>query len=121
MRKVLLIATDGGGCHYFAVEISETRYNRPIYMEALENSIEMVFKKLKWHREKNLITITEVWDATSSNTKEAKQSGTEGTSEATEPRATVAEGEGGVQTFNLTYLLGDKEVQEGTPERDQED
>lgn len=75
MRSMLLIAVDGNGCHSFTVEVSQRRYERPDYMEALYNSIEMVFKKLKYHKGKMDITITEVSDydaAGEEQTREAK-------------------------------------------------
>lgn len=87
---MLIIAVDGGGCHYFAVTISERRRNRPNYMEALYNSIEMVFKKLKYHKGKMDITITEVNDGTRGNDKGQKQK---------RAKAVLESNEAGRQTF----------------------
>lgn len=108
---MLLIGVDSPGCHYFAVEVSERRYNRPKYMEALYNSIEMVFKKLKYHKGKMDITITEVddYDATEYN-KGQKQKRAKAILENDEAgEQTPLESEG-VPTYHNAYKPGDKTV-----------
>ena len=108
-----LIAVDGGGCHSFVVEISEARYHRPKYMEALYNSIEMVFKKLKYHKGKMDITITEVINESNTTSHSSKQKrakahvqdgetgqGALGTSRS--KRVELAGSEGKLQTFKVT-------------------
>lgn len=110
---MLLIATDGGGCHTKVIELSEERYNRPEYMEATYNSIEMIFKKLKWHRQKNIITITEVHDVREQKTTEGSLQTLGGQSDK---KARFLHSGGDVQTFHFGYQPGDTTVQERPPE-----
>lgn len=110
---ILLIAVDGGGCHSFSVEISERRYNRPDYLEALYNSIEMVFKKLKWHKGKMDITITEVRNYDAERTDEGqKQEGKATVLENDAPSGDLRTvGRKGVSTHYFTNKSRDKGTQ----------
>lgn len=97
---MILIFTDGGGCHYKMVEISEDRFKRDLYMEALYNSMEMVFKKLKWHKQKNIITVTEVYD----------EQTTEKVTDEVRRVVSLERDEGEIQTFHIADKPGDISV-----------
>lgn len=108
-----LIAVDGNGCHSFIVDVSEKRYHRPKYMEALYNSIEMVFKKLKYHKGKMDITITEVIiNESTKETPTIKQKRAKAPIQAGEARPTLgpsrsegiklAGSKAGIQTYQVT-------------------
>lgn len=106
------IAVDGQGCHSFTVDISESRYHRPKYLEALYNSIEMVFKKLKYHKGKLDITINimEVDDVESGTTKNEQASEKTGDEVQQGLEVRLAEREDGIQTYQITNQPGDKGI-----------
>lgn len=78
-------------------------------MNALYNSIEMVFKKLKWHRGKTEITILEVYDGRDESETE------EEILENDEAREQTSLGQRKVSAYNNTHQLGDKSSKEKIP------
>lgn len=114
---MILIAVDGGGCHYRMIELgklSDQYKSGGVVLEAIHRAIGANFKKLKWHKGKMDITITEVDDVQQS----------EGEAESLSiirrqgnPKARFLSEDSGLQTFKVTNQPGDKRVQKRAPKR----
>lgn len=89
---MLLIYTNTNGDYMKAIEVSQRRYERPNYIEALENSIKIVFDKL--NGKQYPITVTEVEDEPKDETLKNEA--------GWESETRLERGEDGLWSLNIT-------------------